>query len=465
MRNRLNETLAAIDRRQALTMLGGLGASVIIGGSAASVPALAQSAFDCVLSPALTEGPYFVDEKLNRSDIRIDPTTGSVRPGTPLTLTFNIYTVGSSCGPLAGAYVDVWHADASGNYSDVGGTSGQKWLRGYQTTDSNGAVRFTTIYPGWYMGRAVHIHFKIRTYSGSQPVGTFTSQFFFNESVTDTVYTRTPYSARPNRDTRNANDGIYRDAGSNVSRVLVSPTAAGDGYAATLNVGVNIAGGTVIDTSASILPQLAFGGGWQTSLLFANTNDAASSVQVNFLSTGGQALLVPASGLGSVSSSTLAIAGRATTALQLTNSGSGTQGWAEAVMPSGVMGYALYRWAVAGRDDQEALVPFTSQTSSSGLFVFDETSGITAFAFANPSTQAGVITVTSYQAEGSAIGSATVAVEARSRMVGFLRNLNGLGGMAGTRGYATLAASNGVLCALALRFVSSGFTSIPIVYR
>src|SRR5262245_52814694 len=339
--------------------MGGLGASMLIGASSGIVPASAQTNLDCVLSPALTEGPYFVDEKLNRSDIRIDPTTGSVRPGTLLTLTFNVYNVGSTCAPLSGAYVDVWHADASGNYSDVGNPSGQKWLRGYQMTDSNGTVTFKTVYPGWYMGRAVHIHFKIRTYSGSQLLGTFTSQFFFNESVTDAIYTQSPYSARPNRDTRNTNDGIYLGAGSNVSRVLMTPVPTSDGYAGTLNVGVSLTPGPVVDENALILPQLAYGGGWQTSLLFSNTNDAASSVQVNYLSTSGQALTV-----GSTALSNLALAARTTTAVELVSSGSLTQGWAEVSLPLGVMGYALYRWSVSGRDDQEALVPFSSRTAA-----------------------------------------------------------------------------------------------------
>src|SRR5262245_48843719 len=280
-----SEILSAINRREALALLGGLGASMAIGGTAATRFAGAQTV-DCVLSPALTEGPYFVDEKLNRADIRVEPTTGSVRAGIPLTLTFNVYSVGAACAPLAGAYVDVWHADASGAYSDVGGTSGQKWLRGYQITDGNGSVRFTTIYPGWYMGRAVHIHFKIRTYSGSQLLGTFTSQFFFNESTTDAVYAQAPYSARPNRDTRNANDGIYRGAGSDVTRVLLNATPTADGYAGTLNVGVNLTPGAV-ETSSLSLPQIAYGGGWQTALLFSNTNDSAASITVNFLSSGG----------------------------------------------------------------------------------------------------------------------------------------------------------------------------------
>src|SRR5262249_23511013 len=155
-----------------------------------SIPAAAQSSLNCVLTPDLTEGPYFVDEKLNRSDIRTDPTTGVSRPGVLFTLIFNVYEVGSSSPPLPGPYLDVCHADASGSYSDESalGTSGRKYLRGYQVTDSNGTVRFTTIYPGWYQGRAVHIHFKVRTYSGTQLLGTFTSQFFLDDSITDTVY-------------------------------------------------------------------------------------------------------------------------------------------------------------------------------------------------------------------------------------------------------------------------------------
>jgi protocatechuate 3,4-dioxygenase beta subunit len=112
----------------------------------------------CVVRPEMTVGPYFVDEKLNRADIRGD------RTGTELQLTLRVYSVGSSCTPLVGAFVDIWHCDAAGLYSDVAaeGTAGQTFLRGYQVTDSNGVVNFTTIYPGWYTSRAVHIHFKIR---------------------------------------------------------------------------------------------------------------------------------------------------------------------------------------------------------------------------------------------------------------------------------------------------------------
>ena len=135
----------------------------------------------CVGRPSLTEGPFFVDEKLNRSDIRSDPSTGTVRAGTKLTIRFNIYrTTGTTCTPLSGAYVDIWHCDASGGYSDVSGQGnpnniGLKFLRGYQVTDANGTVQFTTIYPGWYSGRTVHIHYKVRLYAGSNKTYEFTS--------------------------------------------------------------------------------------------------------------------------------------------------------------------------------------------------------------------------------------------------------------------------------------------------
>ena len=98
----------------------------------------------CVLTAALTEGPFFVDEKLNRADIRTDPVTGAASAGIPLALTFNVSRVANNaCTPLTGAYLDVWHCDSGGIYSDVSGSS-QKFLRGYQITDANGVAKFTT---------------------------------------------------------------------------------------------------------------------------------------------------------------------------------------------------------------------------------------------------------------------------------------------------------------------------------
>lgn len=211
--------------------------------TAASSAASSATLPTCVVLPALTEGPYFVDEKLNRSDIRSDPSDGSVREGALLRLAFNVSQVGSgACAPLVGAYVDVWHCDALGVYSDVVdngvgfNTKGKKFLRGYQVTDANGKVEFVTIYPGWYQGRAVHIHFKIRSSLGSTQTYTFTSQLFFDDTLSDQIYTLAPYSSKKGqRTTKNNNDGIYRQGG---SQLLLKPTKAGNSYNATFNIGL-----------------------------------------------------------------------------------------------------------------------------------------------------------------------------------------------------------------------------------
>jgi protocatechuate 3,4-dioxygenase beta subunit len=195
----------------------------------------------CVLTAALTEGPFFVDEKLNRSDIRTDPISGVVSAGIPLSLTFNVSRVASSaCTPLTSAYLDVWHCDSTGTYSDVSGSSRQ-FLRGYQVTDANGVAAFTTIYPGWYSGRAVHIHFKLRLYAGSSKTYEFTSQFFFDDTLTDSVYTQSPYSSRGSRNTRNASDGIYNSLSTNDKAGLTLQTSkTAGGYAGVINLGVSV---------------------------------------------------------------------------------------------------------------------------------------------------------------------------------------------------------------------------------
>jgi protocatechuate 3,4-dioxygenase beta subunit len=110
-------------------------------------------------------------------------------------------------------------------------------LRGYQVTSAAGVVKFDTIYPGWYSGRAVHIHFKIRTEPGSRQGLEFTSQLYFDEATTDAVHARPPYNGHGRRDTLNAADGIFRNGG----RQLVLPlVAAGDGYSGTFDVAVQV---------------------------------------------------------------------------------------------------------------------------------------------------------------------------------------------------------------------------------
>jgi protocatechuate 3,4-dioxygenase beta subunit len=195
----------------------------------------------CVVRPALTEGPYFVDEKLNRSDIRSEPSTNAVKPGVLLGLTFLVSRVsGTSCTALASATVDVWHCDALGVYSDAtdpsfGSTKGTKFLRGYQTTDAGGKAAFTTIWPGWYQGRATHIHFKVRAAAANGQVSEFTSQLFFDETLNDQVYALAPYSQKSGTRLRNTGDGIFQQSG---GKLTITPLKTADGYAATFDIGL-----------------------------------------------------------------------------------------------------------------------------------------------------------------------------------------------------------------------------------
>ena len=196
----------------------------------------------CVVRPEQTEGPYFVDEKLNRSDIRVDPSDNSTRPGVPLRLGFHVSRiVAAACSPLSGAMVDVWHCDALGVYSDVKDAGfdsrGKKFLRGYQTTHADGLVEFLTIYPGWYEGRAVHIHFKIRADAAAKRAYEFTSQLYFDEAITEQVYKQAPYNSKGRRTTTNDADFIFRRGG---KQLLLAPTKNAQGYAAKFDIGLQI---------------------------------------------------------------------------------------------------------------------------------------------------------------------------------------------------------------------------------
>jgi protocatechuate 3,4-dioxygenase beta subunit len=225
-----------LTRRDSLRIVGGTAALLVTGGLA-RIGAAAPQASDCVVRPEQTEGPYFVDEKLLRSDIRSDPSDGSLRPGTPLELAFVVSrTDGASCAPLPEARVDVWHCDAGGVYSDVRDpgfeTVGKKFLRGQQIADEQGRVRFMTIYPGWYRGRAVHIHFKIR--SGREE---FTSQLYFDEALSDRVFARAPYSGSGKGRLRNEDDGIFAGEG---EQLQVPVKEQGEGLAGLFRIALKI---------------------------------------------------------------------------------------------------------------------------------------------------------------------------------------------------------------------------------
>jgi protocatechuate 3,4-dioxygenase beta subunit len=241
-----------LTRRRLIEILGGASVAALSGcggsGTSASTTSGSSSGTtsgttaSCVLTPELTVGPYFVDEKLNRSDLTTNTTDTNVLNATPLTLAMTILQYASSgCSALVGAQVDVWHADAAGIYSDesVENTTGQTFLRGYQITDSNGAVTFKTVVPGWYSGRTIHIHVMIRRLSSSGAVLTeFTTQLFFDQTVLNALTTSvSPYSSRGLPDTTNAQDNIYNSA----TQLTLANASSGGGYTASITLGVQIA--------------------------------------------------------------------------------------------------------------------------------------------------------------------------------------------------------------------------------
>ena len=205
-------------RREALQLAAragfGLAASGLFGAAVASTQ---QKQVNLVASPALTEGPFFVDEKLNRSNLLEGTTREAVVKGVPLELALTVMKAqGGAAKAFESCQVDVWHCDAGGVYSDEDhpmnheNTAGQKWLRGHQITDKKGAVKFKTIFPGWYPGRATHIHFKVRTFSDKHKVtADFTSQLFFHEKDIEAVYAKPPYSGQKVPAGTNMKDNIF----------------------------------------------------------------------------------------------------------------------------------------------------------------------------------------------------------------------------------------------------------------
>jgi protocatechuate 3,4-dioxygenase beta subunit len=226
-------------RRGSLLALGGLLASAF-GGAAwrAASPdeaeaagvgpaAVAAGLVTCVLTPEQTEGPYYLENGKIRRDIR------DGHRGALLDLRTTVVDA-STCRPVKGALVEIWHCDAAGLYSGFGGgAASRSFLRGGQRTDAKGLAHLTTIYPGWYPGRTVHIHVKVHV--GGTVV--HTGQLYFNDTVTDAVYRKAPYRARGARTTRNASDSIFRNGGSR-SQVKTAGDGKG-GYVGRITMGIS----------------------------------------------------------------------------------------------------------------------------------------------------------------------------------------------------------------------------------
>ncbi|MER6730786.1 intradiol ring-cleavage dioxygenase [Streptomyces puniciscabiei] len=239
--------------RRTVLIAGGTTAAALVVGAAAAQPAPAAtrtqataSAAVCTLTKEMTEGPYYLDGALVRSDV----TEG--KPGIPLKLALTV--VDSACAPLGDALVEIWHADALGEYSGYVGNNGHSesddgtFLRGGVLTDAGGVARLTTIYPGWYRGRCVHIHVKVHTGVTLTSDGSFTGgstlhtgQLFFKETITAAVGRLSPYSTNTVTRTTLGQDSIY-DGGGAASGLLTLTALGGTtsaGYTGTLTLGVS----------------------------------------------------------------------------------------------------------------------------------------------------------------------------------------------------------------------------------
>jgi protocatechuate 3,4-dioxygenase beta subunit len=223
-----------IGRREALGAIGAAGAAIAFGCGDSTSPTSPTTPTTptttgnaaCAVTPTETVGPYPSLTDLFRSDIREGTS------GTLLTLTIKVVNTNSACAAVPNAGVEIWHVDAAGNYSQYGSQQTQTFLRGIQTTNSNGEVTFTTIYPGWYQGRATHIHVEVTLNGRSVKV----TQIAFPESVNNAVYATGTYASRGTNPISNAADGIFADS---LSSELTTPAGdAASGYTANFQVGV-----------------------------------------------------------------------------------------------------------------------------------------------------------------------------------------------------------------------------------
>lgn len=243
-----------IARRTVLLATGATAAALAVGAAAPpevpddtvtdTAPVAATAV--CTLTKEMTEGPYHLDGQYVRADV----TEG--KAGVPLKLALTVVD-DATCVPIGNALVEIWHADALGEYSGFVGANGHSetddgtFLRGAVLTDSGGVASITTIYPGWYRGRCVHVHVKVHTGVTVTSDGRFTGgrelhtgQLFFDERVTAAVAKVSPYSANRVARTTLAQDSIYDDGGA--ASGLLTLTALGgstsSGYTGTLTLGV-----------------------------------------------------------------------------------------------------------------------------------------------------------------------------------------------------------------------------------
>jgi protocatechuate 3,4-dioxygenase beta subunit len=258
-----------VTRRHALGILASVSAALALGcsgtteasesssgdagagtdGAAGSDASTGTDGGECAVTPEGEIGPYFSDDsdsRFNRTNITANLDGSNIQEGIPFTLTITVIDVDAGCVPYANAQVDIWHCNTAGIYSDQAAesTTTEQWLRGYQMTDAKGQVTFNTVIPGWYQGRATHIHLRVRsTYStaSSTSDGTNTTQLFFDQTFIDTLDTTvTPYSAEGKNNTTNAGDHVFsgETKGANLLSLVGNDTS---GYVASVTIGIPIA--------------------------------------------------------------------------------------------------------------------------------------------------------------------------------------------------------------------------------
>ena len=238
-------------RRKVLRLIGVGAVGALVAGcgggsTTSSTGGTTTGSGSCAVTMEGEEGPYFVDDSasgFNRSNILANLDGSNIQSGIPLTLTLIVQDNKNSCAAMANVQVDIWHCNADGVYSaeDVESTIGETWLRGYQITDSNGMVKFVTIFPGWYQGRTTHIHLRVRSsYDSTSTGGTNTTQLFFPQDTINTVYTTiSPYSSHGANSTTNANDHVYTPETEGTTLLTLTGDAT-SGFAATFKINLPV---------------------------------------------------------------------------------------------------------------------------------------------------------------------------------------------------------------------------------
>lgn len=221
------------------------------------------STASCIADPEETNGPYpsdgsntvngmasnvLIQTGIVRSDIRSSfGSSTNVAPGVPLILTLTVVNSNTSCTPLSGYAIYLWHCTRDGQYSLYSsGIQNENYLRGVQVTDANGQCTFTTIYPGCYSGRYPHIHFEVYSSLGMATLYTnrvLTSQMAMPRDISSSVYNNvTGYSqsVRNLASVTTANDNVFGD-NTAAQIAQMTPTLSGDataGFTGTVLIGV-----------------------------------------------------------------------------------------------------------------------------------------------------------------------------------------------------------------------------------